>query len=65
MFGNMFGGGQENMGAQVNELVDRLKQHANLDDEQAQKVIETIKNFVVEKYPMLQGAVNSMLGGSK
>ena len=53
------------MGAQVNELVDRLKQHANLDDEQAQKVIETIKNFVVEKYPMLQGAVNSMLGGSK
>ena len=44
-------------------LVERLKNGANLSDEQAQKVIETIKQFVIEKYPMLSGAVNSMLGG--
>jgi hypothetical protein len=64
MFGNMLGGNQD-MNSQVTELVEKLKQHANLDDEQAQKVIETIKNFVVEKYPMLQGAINNMLGGNK
>jgi hypothetical protein len=63
MFGNMFGGGQENMGSQVTELMERLKSEANLSDEQAQQVMETIKNYVVEKYPMLQGAVSSMFGG--
>ena len=45
---------------QVNELVDRLKQHAGLNDEQANQVIQTIKDFVVEKYPMLQGAVSNI-----
>ncbi|MEI6947004.1 hypothetical protein V9K67_07350 [Paraflavisolibacter sp. H34] len=62
MFGNMFGN-KENAGEQVNELVERLKQHVGLDDQQANQVIETLKNFVVEKYPMLQGAVNSIFGG--
>ena len=64
MFGNMLGGNQD-MNSQVTELVEKLKQNANLNDEQAQKVIETIKNFIVEKYPMLQGAINNMLGGNK
>ena len=58
----MFGLDKDNVQGQVNELVERLKTGANLSDEQAQKVIETIKSFVVEKYPMLAGAVNSMLG---
>ena len=58
MFGNMFG--KENAQGQVTELVDKLKGQAGLSDEQAQKVIETIKNFVVEKYPMLSGAVNNI-----
>ncbi len=43
-------------------MTERLKSDANLNDEQAQKVLETIKNFVVEKYPMMGGAVNSMFG---
>ena len=64
MFGNMLGGNAD-MSGQVTELIEKLKQHANLNDEQAQKVIETIKNFVGEKYPMLQGAINNMLGGNK
>lgn len=64
MFGNMLGGNQD-MNSQVTELIEKLKQNANLNDEQAQKVIETIKNFIVEKYPMLQGAINNMLGGNK
>ncbi len=48
---------------QVSELTDRLKSEAGLTDEQAQNVLETIKNFVVEKYPMLQGAVGNIFGG--
>lgn len=58
----MFGLNKDNVQGQVNELVERLKTGADLNDEQAQKVIETIKTFVVEKYPMLSGAVNSMFG---
>ena len=58
----MFGLNKDNVQGQVSELAERLKTGANLSDDQAQKVIETIKNFVVEKYPMLSGAVNSMFG---
>jgi hypothetical protein len=58
----MFGLNKDNVQGQVGELVERLKTNANLNDEQAQKVMETIKSFVVEKYPMLSGAVNSMFG---
>jgi hypothetical protein len=60
MFGNMFGGSDKQ--DQVNELQERLKSHAGLTDEQANKVLSTIKDFVVEKYPMLQGAVEGMFG---
>lgn len=62
MFGNMLGG-SDNMQGQVGELVERLKSEAGLSDEQAQKVLQTIKGFVVDKYPMLQGAVNNIFGG--
>jgi hypothetical protein len=59
----MFGLNKDNAQGQVTELVEKLKSQAGLSEEQAQKVIETIKNFVVDKYPMLSGAVNSMFGG--
>ena len=62
MFGNMFGMNKENAQGQVNELTERLKTQANLTDEQAQQVLETLKGFIVEKYPMLQGAVTNMFG---
>lgn len=58
----MFGLDKEKGQEQVNELVDRLKSQAGLTDEQADKVLDTIKTFVVEKYPMLQGAVNNVFG---
>ena len=59
----MFGLDKESAQGQVSELVEKLKSQAGLSDEQANKVIETIKNFVVDKYPMLSGAVNNMFGG--
>jgi hypothetical protein len=58
----MFGFDKDDAQGQVSELVTRLKTQAGLSDEQAQKVIETIKEFVVEKFPMLSGAVDNLLG---
>ncbi|HMU45128.1 MAG TPA: hypothetical protein PKC72_02115 [Chitinophagaceae bacterium] len=46
----------------MQELIEKLKKEAGLTDEQAQKAITSIKNFVIEKFPMLEGAVNSIFG---
>ena len=46
----------------MKELIEKLKSEVGLDDEQAKKSIETIKNFVIEKFPMLEGAVNNVFG---
>ncbi len=46
----------------MNELLEKLKAEANLTEEQAQKAIETMKNYVVEKFPMLEGAVGNLFG---
>jgi hypothetical protein len=59
----MFGLNKDNAQGQVTELIEKLQEHAGLSEEQAHKVLDTIKNFVVDKYPMLSGAVNSMFGG--
>ena len=48
----------------MQELIDKLKAEAGLTDEQAKKAIETIKNFVVEKFPMLESAVGGLFGES-
>ena len=58
----MFGLNKDNAHGQVTELVERLKSQVGLNDDQANKVIETIKDFVVDKYPMLAGAVNNIFG---
>ncbi len=42
--------------------MERLKNNAGITDEQAAKVLETIKEFVTEKFPMLAGAVDNLLG---
>ncbi|MBN8688784.1 MAG: hypothetical protein J0M10_17335 [Chitinophagales bacterium] len=47
----------------MQELIDKLKAEAGLTDEQAQKAIAAMKSFVVEKFPMLEGAVNNVFGG--
>jgi len=46
----------------MQELIEKLKSEAGLTDEQARKAIETIKNYVVEKFPMLEGAVSNLFG---
>jgi glycyl-tRNA synthetase beta subunit len=46
----------------MQELIEKLKAEAGLTDEQAKKAIETIKSYVVEKFPMLEGAVGNLFG---
>ncbi len=48
----------------MTELLDKLVAEAGLTEEQAKKAIETIKSFVVEKFPMLEGAVQNIFGKS-
>jgi len=48
----------------MEELVEKLKTEAGLTEEQAKKAIETIKSFVVDKFPMLEGAIGSLFGNS-
>ncbi len=47
----------------MNELIERLTKEAGISPEQAQKSIETIANFVKEKFPMMGGAVDQLFSG--
>jgi len=44
----------------MQELVDRLKKEAGLDDKQAYAAIEVVKAFTKEKFPMFAGAVDNL-----
>ena len=51
-------------GEDMQELIDRLTQNAGINAEQAAKALETIKEYVKEKFPMLGGAVDNMFAAS-
>ena len=44
----------------MNELIQRLVNEAGITPEQAQKCIDSIANFVKEKFPMMGGAVDQL-----
>ena len=44
----------------MQELINRLTEKAGISADQATKTIDTIKEFVKEKFPMLGGAVDNM-----
>jgi hypothetical protein len=46
----------------MTELMNKLTSEAGLSPEQAAKTITVIKQFVTEKFPMLAGAVDNVLG---
>jgi len=47
----------------MEELIEKLKQEAGLTEEQAKKALETVKSYVIDKFPMLEGAVGNLFGG--
>jgi nucleoid DNA-binding protein len=46
----------------MQELIQKLQQEAGLTEEQARQAIQTMKAFVVEKFPMLESAANKLFG---
>lgn len=44
----------------MHELITRLKEKTGISTEQAEKVVETVKDFVKEKFPMMAGAVDNL-----
>lgn len=48
----------------MQELITRLTEKAGISAEQASKTIDTIKEFVKEKFPMLEGAVDNMFAAT-
>ena len=48
----------------MQELIDKLTANAGITAEQAAKALETIKDYVKEKFPMLGGAVDKLFAGS-
>ena len=45
----------------MQELITRLTQKAGITTEQAATALDTIKDFVKEKFPMMAGAVDNLL----
>jgi CHASE3 domain sensor protein len=48
----------------MQELISRLTEKAGISPEQASKAVDTIKEFVKEKFPMMSGAVDNLLSGN-
>lgn len=44
----------------MQELITKLTEKAGISSEQAHKAIETIKDFVKDKFPMMAGAVDNL-----
>ncbi len=44
----------------MQELINRVSGAAGINAEQAEKAINTLKDFVKEKFPMMAGAVDTM-----
>lgn len=48
----------------MQELIEKLKAEAGLTEEQAKKVLFAIRSYVIEKFPMLENAVDNLFGAS-
>ena len=46
----------------MQELVERIAEESGLSNEKASEVLQTVAEFVKEKYPLLSGTVDSVLG---
>lgn len=47
----------------MQELITLLTEKAGISADQAAKVLDTVKDFVKDKFPMMAGAVDNLLGG--
>ena len=49
----------------MQELINKLTQNASITEEQAMKVLDTVKDYVKEKFPMMAGAVDKLFEGGE
>ncbi len=49
----------------MHELITRLTEKAGISADQANKALDTIKDFVKEKFPMMAGAVDNLFGSEE
>ena len=47
----------------MQELINLLTEKAGISADQASKVLDTVRDFVKDKFPMMAGAVDNLLGG--
>jgi hypothetical protein len=48
----------------MHELITRITEKAGISTDQANKALDTIKDFVKEKFPMMAGAVDNLFASS-
>lgn len=46
----------------MQELIKKLQVEHGLDPQKSHQILNTIKNFIVEKFPMVGGAVENLFG---
>ncbi len=46
----------------MEELLKKIQEYAGITEEQAGKALEAVKNYVVEQFPMMAGAVDNLFG---
>jgi nucleoid DNA-binding protein len=49
----------------MQELINRITEATGITPDQALKAVETVKDFVKEKFPMMAGAVDNLFGSSE
>jgi hypothetical protein len=48
----------------MQELITRLTEKAGISTDQAHKVLDAVSDFIKEKFPMMAGAVDNLLGST-
>jgi hypothetical protein len=49
----------------MEELVNKIMNNAGISAEQAGKALESVKDYVKEKFPMMAGAVDKLFEGGE
>ena len=49
----------------MHELITKIAEEAGISTEQANTALETVKKYVIEKFPMMAGAVDNLFGASQ
>jgi hypothetical protein len=49
----------------MEELIQKIMSNANVNAEQAGKALDSVKEYVKEKFPMMAGAVDKLFEGKE